>query len=180
MWKIDCRYNLVSSFCFITYNFTINSGCSPAPSLMQNPMESVTTFRENKGTSTHTNDVKSRRFDAIIHECKRSIKKKQQQLKRVKRNELSKLIVKLRQKLLSNTSQILTEDEKQKKTNDQVLQVLNRSLDQNELLLRLVDRLTMPQPVQHNSTHNLNIEGIIKLILAIMLLWTLNLLCRTE
>jgi hypothetical protein len=58
--------------------------------------------------------------------------------------------------------------------------MLTRSLDQNEFLLRLVDRLTTPQPVEQNHSRNLDLDGIVKVILAIMLLYTLNILCQKE
>ena len=139
-------------------------------------------------TSTLTNDVNSRRFDTIIREYKRSINKKCQHLNKLKRNELADLIVKLRQELFNETSQILTdsersddEDEKKLTTDDQFLQqLLHRSLDQNDLLLTLVDRLTTPQPVQPTNSRNLDLDGIIKVIFAIMLLYTLNILCQKE
>jgi len=46
--------------------------------------------------------------------------------------------------------------------------------------LRLVDRLTTPQPVQPTSSHNLDLDGIIKVIIAIMILYTLNILSQKE
>jgi len=139
--------------------------------------------------STLTNDVNSRRFDSIIREYKQSIKMKRQNVNQLKRNELSDLIVKLRQELFTETSQVLSdgersdeEDEKQTThTDEQFLQqMLTRSLDQNEFLLRLVDRLTTPQPVEQNHSRNLDLDGIVKVILAIMLLYTLNILCQKE
>ncbi len=139
--------------------------------------------------STLTSDINSRRFDAIIHEYKESIKKKRHHLNRLKRNELSDLILKLRQELFTETSQTLTdsensdeEDKKQHNNNDQqfLQQVLTRSLEQNDLLLSLVDRLTTPQPMEQNNSHNLNVDGIIKVILAIMLLWALSILNQKQ
>jgi hypothetical protein len=142
----------------------------------------------HSATSTFTSDLNSRRFDAIIREYKRSIKKKRHHLNRLKRTELSDLIVKLRHELFTETSQALSdsersdeEDEKKHNNDDQFLQqLLSRSLDQNEVLMNLVDRLTTPQPMEQNSTPNLDMDGIIKVILAIMLLWTLNILCQKK
>ena len=138
-------------------------------------------------TSTFTNDLNSHRFDAIIREYKSSIKKKRQHLNRLKRNELSDLIIKLRQELFTETSQALSDTERsdeedEKKTNDDqfLQQLLTRSLDQNEILLGLVDRLTTPQPTERNNPPNIDMDGIIKVIIAIMLLWTLNILCQKE
>lgn len=139
-------------------------------------------------TSTFSNDVNSRRFDAIIREYKQSIKKKCKHLNQLKRNELSDLIKKLRQELFTETSHVLSdtersdeEDEKQPSTDDQFLQqLLTRSLEQNDLLLRLVDRLTTPQPTEQPNSNNLDLDGIIKVILAIMLLYTLSILCQKE
>jgi len=139
-------------------------------------------------TSTFTNDINSRRFDAIIREYKQSIKKKRRHLNRLKRNELSELILKIRQELFTETSQVLLtdgersdEDDEKQNNDDQFLQqLLSRSLDQNELLLRLVDRLTTPQPVEQNNSHNLDLDGIVKVILAIMLLYTLSMLWQKE
>jgi hypothetical protein len=167
-------------------NFPI--GRTPAPSPMVNPMKLAATSPPQTTTSTFTNDVNSRRFDAIIREYKKSIKKKRPNLNKLQRNELSDLIIKLRQELFTETSQVLSdsersdeEDEKQNNTDDQFLQqLLTRSLDQNELLLRLVDRLTTPQPVEQNNSHNIDLDAIIKVILAIMLLYTLNILCQKE
>lgn len=140
----------------------------------------------NTSTTTPTHELNSRRFDAIIREYKHSIKKNCE-LSSLKRNELSDLIVKLRQELFSDASQVLPEsdrsdEEEEKPRNDsQVLeQLLNRSLDHNEILLRLVDRLTTPQPEQTNNANNLDVNGIIKVIIAIMLLWTLSILCQKE
>ena len=155
---------------------------------MINPMKFAAMSTPKTTTSTLTNDVNSRRFDAIIREYKRSINKKREHLNKLKRNELSDLIIKLRQELFTDTSQALTdsersdeEDEKQTHTDDQFLQqLLTRSLDQNELLLRLVDRLTTPQPVEPTNSHHLDLDGIIKVILAIMLLYTLNILSQKE
>ena len=156
---------------------------------MINPMKLATMPASPSTTSTLTNDVNSRRFDAIIREYKRSIKKKRHHFNKFKRNELSDLIVKLRHELFTETSQVLTdgersdeEDEKQTNNNDDqfLQQLLTRSLDQNEVLLRLVDRLTTPQPVEQNTSHNLDLDGIVKVILAIMLLYTLNILCQKE
>ena len=156
---------------------------------MINPMKLATISIPRSTTSTFTNDVNSRRFDAIIREYKRSIKKHRHDLNQLKRNELSDLIVKLRQELFTETSHALTEEERSDEednkqimnTDDQLLQhLLTRSLDQNDVLLRLVDRLTTPQPVESNSSRNLDLDGIIKVILAIMLLYTLNILCQKE
>jgi hypothetical protein len=157
---------------------------------MINPMKLVTMSTPPKSaTSTLTNDVNSRRFDAIIREYKRAIKIKRQNVNELKRNELSDLIIKLRQELLSETSQVLSdsersdeEDEKQIIQTDELFlqQLLTRSLDQNEVLLRLVDRLTTPQPAESNHSRNLDLDGIIKLILAIMLLYTFNILWQKE
>jgi len=155
---------------------------------MINPMKLAATSTPNSTTSTFTNDINSRRFDAIIREYKRSIKKKPHHVNQLKRNELSDMIIKLRQELFTETSQVLSdgersdeEDEKQNNNDNQFLQqLLTRSLEQNDVLLRLVDRLTTPQPVQQNNSHNLDLDGIIKVILAIMLLYTLNILCQKE
>ncbi len=152
-------------------------------------MKLVTMSTPKSTISTLTNDVNSRRFDSIIREYKQSIKMKRQNVNQLKRNELSDLIVKLRQELFTETSQVLSdgersdeEDEKQTThTDEQFLQqMLTRSLDQNEFLLRLVDRLTTPQPVEQNHSRNLDLDGIVKVILAIMLLYTLNILCQKE
>jgi hypothetical protein len=150
---------------------------------MSTPQTTTTTT-----TSTFTNDVNSRRFDAIIREYKQSIKKKRRHLNRLKRNELSELILKIRQELFTETSQVLLtdgersdEDDEKQNNDDQFLQqLLSRSLDQNELLLRLVDRLTTPQPAEQNNSHNLDLDGIVKVILAIMLLYTLSMLWQKE
>jgi hypothetical protein len=153
---------------------------------MVNPMKLAAMSTQH---STLTSDINSRRFDAIIHEYKESIKKKRHHLNRLKRNELSDLILKLRQELFTETSQTLTdsensdeEDKKQHNNNDQqfLQQVLTRSLEQNDLLLSLVDRLTTPQPMEQNNSHNLNVDGIIKVILAIMLLWALSILNQKQ
>ena len=175
-----------------TISRTLSLGRTPAPGPMANPMRAaiMSTQETSTSTSTLTNDVNSRRFDAIIREYKREIKKRDHHLNKLKRNELSDLIVKLRQELFTETSQVLSdgdrseeEDEKQtnNSTDDQFLQqLLTRSLDQNEVLLRLVDRLTTPQPTEPNPSRNLDLDGIIKVILAIMLLYTLNILCQKE
>lgn len=153
---------------------------------MVNPMKFAATS-STPAASTLTNDVNSRRFDAIIREYKHAIKKKSHQLNRLKRNELADLISKLRQELFTETSQVLTdsersdeEDEKQHNDDHLLQQLLSRSLDQNEFLLRLVDRLTTPQPTEHTGVQNLNMDGIFKVILAIMVLWALNILCQKE
>jgi hypothetical protein len=155
---------------------------------MTNPMKFVTTSTPKTSTSTLANNVNSRRFDAIIREYKHSIKKKRHPLNQLKRNELSDLIVKLRQELFTETSQVLSDgersdedDEKPTRIDDQFFQqLLSRSQDQNELLLILVDRLTTPQPVEQPNVPNLDLNGIIKVIVAIMLLYTLNILCQKE
>ncbi len=172
---------------FFKHYLIINLGRTPAPVPMINPMKLVTMLTEQTTTSTFTNDVNSRRFDTIIRQYKQSIKKKRQHLNRLKRNELSDLIIKLRQELFTETSQVLTDSERsdeedEKQNNDaQFLQhLLNRSLEQNDLLLSLVDRLTTPQPMERNTPQNLNMDGIVKVILAIMLLWTLNVLWQKE
>ncbi len=172
---------------FFKHYLIINLGRTPAPGPMINPMKLVTMPTEQTVTSTFTNDVNSRRFDAIIHQYKQSIKKKRQHLNRLKRNELSDLIIKLRQELFTETSQVLTdsersdeEDEKQNNDTQFLQHLLNRSLEQNDLLLSLVDRLTTPQPMERNTPQNLNMDGIVKVILAIMLLWTLNVLWQKE
>lgn len=172
-----------------TISQKVSLGRTPAPGPMVNPMKFAITTTPSSSTSTLTNDVNSRRFDAIIREYKRSIKKRNHQLSKLKRSELSDLIVKLRQELFTETTQVLTdgdrseeEDEKQTNTTDDLFlqQLLTRSLDQNEVLLRLVDRLTTPQPTEPNPSRNLDLDGIIKVILAIMLLYTLNILCQKE
>ena len=164
-------------------------GRTPAPGPMVNPMKLITMSPPKSSTSTMTNDVNSRRFDAIIREYKRSIQKRHYHLNKLKRNELSDLIIKLRHELFSETSQVLTDGERSEEdddkqinhTDDQFLQqLLTRSLDQNDILLRLVDRLTTPQPIEPNPSRNLDLDGIIKVILAIMLLYTLNILCQKE
>ncbi len=167
----------------------VHLGRTPAPGPMVNPMKFAAMSIPKSSTSVLTNDVNSRRFDAIIREYKRSVKTNCQHVNQLKRNELSDLIVKLRQELFTETSQVLSdgersdeEDEKQvARTDDQYLQhLLARSLDQNELLLRLVDRLTTPPPVASHHVRNLDLDGIIKVIIAIMLLYTLNILCQKE
>ena len=156
---------------------------------MVNPMKFAAMSTPRSSTTGLSSDTNSRRFDAIIREYKRSVKTKRPPVNKLKRNELSDLIVKLRQELFTESSQVLTdgersdeEDEKQiAQTDDQYLQqLLARSLDQNEILLRLVDRLTTPQPVEAHHPRNLDLDGIIKVIIAIMLLYTLNILCQKE
>jgi hypothetical protein len=154
---------------------------------MANPMKMAATAPPPSATSTLSHDMNSRRFDAIIREYKQSIQKTRHQLNRLKRNELSDLIMKLRQELFSETSQVLSDNERsddedeKPKSDDQFLQeLLHRSLDQNDLLLRLVDRLTTPQPMESNSRQRLDMDGIIKVIFAVMLLWTLSILCQKE
>ncbi|CAF0809847.1 unnamed protein product [Adineta ricciae] len=162
---------------------------TPAPGSMVNPMKFAATSSGPAATaaSISANDVNSRRFDAIIREYKHAIKKKSHQLNRLKRNELADLISKLRQELFIETTQVLTdsersdeEDEKQHNDDHLLQQLLSRSLDQNEFLLRLVDRLTTPQPMEQTNLQNLNMDGIFKVILAIMVLWALNILCQKE
>lgn len=180
---------LIREITFVEGKLSLQPRRTPAAGPMVNPMKFAAMSSSPKSaTSTLTNDVNSRRFDTIIREYKRSINKKCQHLNKLKRNELADLIVKLRQELFNETSQILTdsersddEDEKKLTTDDQFLQqLLNRSLDQNDLLLTLVDRLTTPQPVQPTNSRNLDLDGIIKVIFAIMLLYTLNILCQKE
>lgn len=108
-------------------------------------------------------------------------------MSRLKRSELADLVVKLRQELFSETSHGISdsersdeEDDKEKLDEQYLQELLHRSLDQNEVLLRLVDRLTTPQPIQPTQTPHLDLDGIIKVILAIMLLWTLNILCQKK
>ncbi|CAF1313511.1 unnamed protein product [Rotaria magnacalcarata] len=160
---------------------------TPAPSSMVNPMRLAAMSATHANISSSAQNVNSRRFDAIIREYKQSIKKRRGQLTRLKKNELSDLISKLRQELFTETSQVLTdsdrsdeEDEKQNNDSQLLEHLLTRSLDQNEVLLRLVDRLTTAQPTEQTNIHNLDMNGIVKVILAIMLLWTLNLLCHKE
>ncbi|CAF1065143.1 unnamed protein product [Rotaria sordida] len=178
---------LIRQITYVEKKLSLQPRRTPAPSSMVNPMKLVSMSTSHATAATHTNDVNSRRFDDIIREYKQSIKKKRHQLTRLKRNELSDLIVKLRQELFTETSQVLTdsdrsdeEDEKQHNDNHLLEQLLGRTLDQNDLLLRLVDRLTTPQPTQQNNTHHLDINAIFKVILAIMLLWALHLLYRKE
>ncbi|CAF4973852.1 unnamed protein product [Rotaria socialis] len=154
---------------------------------MVNPMRSAAMSATHANISSSAQNVNSRRFDAIIREYKQSIKKKRGQLTRLKKNELSDLISKLRQELFTETSQVLTdsdrsdeEDDKQNNDSQLLEHLLTRSLDQNEVLLRLVDRLTTTQPTEQTNIQNLDMNGIVKVILAIMLLWTLNLLCHKE
>jgi len=153
-------------------------------------MKLAATSTPHSTTSTFTNDINSRRFDAIIREYKRSINKKPHHVDQLKRNELSDMIVKLRQELFTETSQVLSdgersdeEDEKQNNNNNNdnqfLQQLLTRSLEQNDVLLRLVDRLTTPQPSEPPNSH-IDLDGIIKVILAIMLLYTLNILYQKE
>lgn len=171
----------------IILSLSFELGRTPAPGPMINPMKIVTQPTLSSPTSNSTIDVNSRRFDAIIREYKDSIQKKTHHLNRLKRSELADLIVKLRQELFSETSQVISDsersdddDEKQKSDEQYLPELLRRSLDQNEVLLRLVDRLTTLQTVPiHRQTH-LDFDGIIKVILAIMLLWTLNILCQKE
>ncbi|CAF1593995.1 unnamed protein product [Adineta ricciae] len=163
---------------------------TPAPGTMVNPMKLAATSSGPAAVaaaSISANDVNSRRFDAIIREYKHAIKKKSHQLNRLKRNELADLVSKLRQELFTETTQVLTdsersddEDEKQRNDDHLLQQLLSRSLDQNEFLLRLVDRLTIPQPMEQTNLQNLNMDGIFKVILAIMVLWALNILCQKE
>ena len=156
---------------------------------MVNPMKLASMSTQHSTKSTLTSDINSRRFDAIIHEYKESIKKKRHHLNHLKRNELSDLILKLRQELFTETSHALTDsensdedDKKQHNNNDEqfLQQLLTRSLEQNDLLLSLVDRLTTPQPMEQNNSHNLNMDGIIKVILAIMLLWALSIISQKQ
>ena len=123
----------------------INLGRTPAPSSMVNPMRSAAMSTTHTTMSSSTQNVNSRRFDAIIREYKQSIKEKRGQLTRLKKNELSDLICKLRQELFTETSQVLTdsdrsddEDDKQNNESQLLEHLLTRSLDQNEVLLRLV------------------------------------------
>ncbi|CAF2708983.1 unnamed protein product [Rotaria sp. Silwood2] len=179
---------LIRQITYVEKKLSLQPRRTPAPSSMVNPMKSVTMSTSHTAASTSTNDVNSRRFDAIIREYKESIKKKRHHVDRLKRNELSGLIVKLRQELFTETSQVLSdsdrsdeEDEKQQNNDNQLLEhLLSRTLDQNDLLLRLVDRLTTPQPTEQNNTHNLDVNAILKVILAIMLLWALNILYHKE
>ena len=157
-----------------------DSGRSPVPGLATNPMVAAAAASfAHAATSTTAQDINSRRFDDIIGEYKRCVKKKRHQISRLKRSELSDLIVKLRQELFTDSEK--SDDETELKTDQQFLQeLLRRSLDQNEALLTLVDRLTTPQPMQQPNVRRLDMDGVIKVILAVMLLWTLNVLCQKE
>jgi len=179
---------LIRQITYIENQLSLQPRRTPAPGPMINPMKLVATSPSQIVTSTFTNDVNSRRFDTIIRDYKHSINKKRPHLSKLERNEFSDLYMKLRQELFTETSQVFSdsdrsdeEDEKQNITDEQYLQqLLSRSLDQNELLLRIVDRLTTPQPAEQNNSHSLNLDAIIKVIIAIMLLYTLHILCQKE
>ncbi|CAF1133056.1 unnamed protein product [Adineta steineri] len=189
----DQSFNeLIRQITYVERKLSLQPRRTPAPGPMINPMKLLSMPPQPSVASTFTNDVNSRRFDAIIREYKQSIKKKRHHLTRLKRSELSDLILKIRQELFTETSQVLSdgersdeEDEKQNNNNNNnneqyLQQLVTRSLDQNELLLKLVDRLTTPQPMEQNNSQNLNMDGIIKVIIAIMLLWTLNIICHKK
>ncbi|CAF4732822.1 unnamed protein product [Rotaria socialis] len=178
---------LIRQITHVERKLSVQPRRTPAPSSMVNPMRSAAMSATHANISSSAQNVNSRRFDAIIREYKQSIKKKRGQLTRLKKNELSDLISKLRQELFTETSQVLTdsdrsdeEDDKQNNDSQLLEHLLTRSLDQNEVLLRLVDRLTTTQPTEQTNIQNLDMNGIVKVILAIMLLWTLNLLCHKE
>jgi len=178
---------LIRQIDFVERQLSLRPRRTPAPGPTINPMKIATQRNSSSAPSNSTIDVNSRRFDAIIREYKDSIQKKTLHLNRLKRSELADLVVKLRQELFSETSQVISdsersddEDEKQKSDENYLPELLRRSLDQNEVLLRLVDRLTTLQTAPiHRQTH-LDFDGIIKVILAVMLLWTLNILCQKE
>jgi hypothetical protein len=162
-----------------------NLGRTPIENPTTNPMQMATTQILSSAISVNENNA--RRFDAIMGQFKQSIRRKRQHLNSFKRNELSDLIAKLQQELFSETSQVLSDGDRSDDENDMsksnarvVEDLLHRSLDQNQILLRLVDRLTTHQLAERNGNYQLDINGIVKVIIAIMLLWTLNILCQKE
>jgi len=57
-------------------------------------------------------------------------------------------------------------------------QFINQTLEQNELLLKLVDRLTRQPSVQQNRRRNLDVTRLIKTVLTIAILWSLLIYCQ--
>lgn len=155
--------------------FFIVAGRTPGPEQLKNPLEN------RQIQSDSDNELRARHFDGIIRRYKESIQKDDHPLNSLKRSELSEIIGKLRQELFDEKNATLPdgenseEDEDEKPNgNDRVLQdLVIRSMQQNEQLIQLVDRLTT-QNAQRRFGQNVDIDGIIKLVIAILLLWTLN------
>ncbi|CAF0976644.1 unnamed protein product [Rotaria sordida] len=126
-------------------------------------------------TTTITDNINSYKFDSIIHEYKRIINKTNYHLNELNRNELFELIIKIRQELFHETTKILLDN---KQSNEQdykefLQQFINRTLKQNELLLKLINNLTRQQSIEQHRRNNFNVDSIFKLVFGIILLWTL-------
>jgi hypothetical protein len=77
------------------------------------------------------------------------------------------------------TNQSPSDEEEEEEDNEQFLyEFIDRTLEQNELLLKLVDHLTRQRSIEQNRRHNFDVNSIIKTVLTIAILWSLIIYCQ--
>ncbi|CAF1500579.1 unnamed protein product [Rotaria sp. Silwood1] len=144
---------------------------------MINSIQSVRMSTSDTIISSFTNNADSRRFDDIVCKYKKSISKEHYELNQLQQNELSSLIIKLREELYCDAPQVLSDSKK----SDDVIEKHHcgnnclkqtRNFHQNDIL-RLVDRLTTPKPMEENNSNSFFI-GCFKSILGGMVVCMLH------
>jgi hypothetical protein len=69
-------------------------------------------------------------------------------------------------------------DEEEEDNEQFLYEFIDRTLEQNELLLKLVDHLTRQRSIEQNRRHNFDVNSIIKTVLTIAILWSLIIYCQ--
>ncbi|CAF1456675.1 unnamed protein product [Rotaria sordida] len=168
---------LIRQITYVENRLSLQPRRTPTPSSMIYSMQSVRMSTSDTIISSVTNNVYSRRFADIICKYKKSISKEHYELNQLQQNELSSLIIKLREELFCDAPQVLSDSKK----SDDVIEKHHcgnhcleqtRIIHQNDILLRLVDRLTTPKSMEENSSNSFFI-GCFKIILCSMALWML-------
>ncbi|CAF2680200.1 unnamed protein product [Rotaria sp. Silwood2] len=166
---------LIRQITYIEKQLSLQPRRTPAPNSMINPM-----IAASASIPIITDNVNLYKFDSIIHEYKRTINKTKYHLNELNRNELCELIRKIRQELFNEkTKTLLTIEQSNDEDYKEFLQqFVDQKLKQNELLLKLIDDLTGQQSIEQHRRHNFNVDSILKVLVGIMLLWTLVLFCH--
>ncbi|CAF1567050.1 unnamed protein product, partial [Adineta steineri] len=80
---------------------------------------------------------------------------------------------------ISNLSHFDESNQSDEEDNKQLLQQFtNRTFEQNSTLLKIMDRLTRQQSIEHNRSHCSDLDKTTKLIVVIIFLWILTVVCQ--
>ncbi|CAF4125697.1 unnamed protein product, partial [Rotaria sordida] len=103
---------LIRQITYVENRLSLQPRRTPTPSSMINSMQSVRMSTSDTIISSVTNNVYSRRFDDIICKYKKSISKEHYELNQLQQNELSSLIIKLREELFCDAPPVLSNSKK--------------------------------------------------------------------